>query len=389
MELPQAEVARILTALEFECESLGEAELRVTAPLHRLDIGTGITGAADLIEEVARVHGYDRIPTTEMADRLPPQRDILSVNLEERARDLLVSAGLQEVMTYRLTARQREAGLHPGGSPTASDRYVTVANPISADRVVMRQSLLPGLLEVLALNARLRQRLWFFEIGPVFLPKNAAALPDEPRRLAMVLAGSAAPPSWRDVAPRRTDFFDLKGVVEALLEGLHLPPCAFQAADHPSFAPGQTARLTVGDHPAGMLGQLHPRVQQDFDVPAGSIWVAELDLEYLLARIPVTYRVAQVPRFPPVLHDIAVVVDEEVSSAQLIQGIHSAGGPLLAEVRVFDVYRGEPVPRGRKSLAFSLAFQATDRTLTDAEAEAAKSRILEALARRLGARLRA
>ncbi|MEK7220262.1 MAG: phenylalanine--tRNA ligase subunit beta, partial [candidate division NC10 bacterium] len=177
MDLSRAEIERILTALEFRCEPRGETGLRVTAPDHRLDIGTGVTGAADLIEEVVRIHGYDRIPVTEMADRLPPQRDIVPVNLEEQTRDLLVVAGLQEVITYRLTTPQREAQLTPGNDSPAERAYVRVANPISADRVVMRQCLLPGLLEVMAHNARLRDRLWFFEIGPIYLPGGATELP--------------------------------------------------------------------------------------------------------------------------------------------------------------------------------------------------------------------
>lgn len=389
MDLPRAEIERILTALEFRCEPLSEAALRVTAPDHRLDIGTGVTGAADLIEEVARIYGYDRIPVTEMADELPPQRDRAAVDLEERVRDLLAIAGLQEVITYRLTTPEREAALVPGDGSAPGRPYVRVANPISADRVVMRQTLLPGLLEVMAQNARLRERLWFFEIGPAFLPGGAAELPAEPRRLAIGVAGRVAPASWRDTNPCAADFFDLKGVVEALLAGLHLGALSFEPATHPTFAPGRTARALVGGREVGILGEVHPQVRAAFDLPAGPVCLAELDLDALLAEVPVTYRVAGVPRFPPALQDIALVVDETVPAADLTAVVRSAGGPLLADVRLFDVYRGPQLPSGQKSLAFSLVFQATDRTLTDAEVEAEKRRIVEAVARRLGARLRA
>lgn len=389
MDLSRAEIERILTALEFRCEPQGETGLRVTAPDHRLDIGTGVTGAADLIEEVARIHGYDRIPVTEMADRLPPQRDIVPVNLEERTRDLLAVAGLQEIITYRLTTAEREAQLTPGDDLPVERAYVRVANPISADRVVMRQSLLPGLLEVMAHNARLRDRLWFFEIGPVYLPGGTLELPAEPRRLAIGMSGRQAPASWRDPDPSRTDFFDLKGMVEALLRGLHLEAVRFEAATHPTFTPGRTARLLVEAHEVGILGEIHPRVWAAFDLPAGPVCLAELDLEELLARVPLTHRVVPVPRFPPALQDIALVVDDGVTAADLTAVIRSAGGPLLADVRLFDVYRGQQLPSGKKSLAFSLVFQAADRTLTDAEVEAEKRRIVEAAARRLGAELRA
>ena len=388
MDLHRAEIERILMALEFRCEPEGETALRVTAPDHRLDIGTGVQGAADLIEEVARIYGYDRIPVTEMADELPPQRDRVSVDLEERVRDLLAVAGLQEVITYRLTTPEREAALVPGNASVAERPYIRLANPISADRVVMRQTLLPGLLEVMAQNARLRERLWFFEVGPVYLPNGAGELPAEPRRLAIGVAGRVVPASWRDTDPCGADFFDLKGVVEVLLSGLHLGAVAFEPATHPTFAPGRTTRVLVEGHEVGFLGEVHPQVRSAFDLPPGPVCLAEFDLDALLACVRLTYRVAAVPRFPPALQDIALVVNEEVSAADLTAVVRSAGGPLLADVRLFDVYRGPQLPSGQKSLAFSLVFQAADRTLTDAEVEAEKHRIVEAVARRLGARLR-
>jgi phenylalanyl-tRNA synthetase beta chain len=388
LDLPRAEIERILTALEFRCEPEGETALRVTAPDHRLDIGTGVQGAADLIEEVARIYGYDRIPVTEMADELPPQRDRVSVDLEERVRDLLAVAGLQEVITYRLTTPEREAALVPGNASVAERPYIRLANPISADRVVMRQTLLPGLLEVMAQNARLRERLWFFEVGPVYLPNGAGELPAEPRRLAIGVAGRVVPASWRDTDPCGADFFDLKGVVEVLLSGLHLGAVAFEPATHPTFAPGRTTRVLVEGHEVGFLGEVHPQVRSAFDLPPGPVCLAEFDLDALLACVRLTYRVAAVPRFPPALQDIALVVNEEISAADLTAVVRSAGGPLLADVRLFDVYRGPQLPSGQKSLAFSLVFQAADRTLTDAEVEAEKHRIVEAVARRLGARLR-
>ncbi len=388
VDLPRAEVERILTGLDFRCEPVGDAALRVTAPEHRLDIGTGIVGAADLLEEVARIHGYDRLPETEMADRLPPQRDTLAVQQEERVRDLLAVAGLQEIITYRLTTPLREAALRPGEAPPDPQAYVTVANPISAERVVMRRTLLHGLLEVMALNQRLRDRLAFFEIGPVYLPQPGEPLPAEPRRLAVGLAGQVAPASWREPQPPHVDFFDLKGVLETLLNGLHLSEVTFEATEHPTFLPGRAARLRVNGKPMGTLGEVHPKVLAAFDVSAGSVCLAELDLEALLARVPQGYAVTTVPRFPPVLEDIALVVDEEVPAFQLMEVIRTAGGALLGGVRLFDVYRGRQIPPGKKSLAFSLAFQAQDRTLTDAEVEREKRRILEAARERLGARLR-
>jgi len=311
------------------------------------------------------------------------------VDLEERVRDLLVVAGLQEVITYRLTTPEREAALTPGRSDSGDPPCIRVANPISADRVVMRQSLLPGLLEVLAQNARLRDRLWFFEVGPVYLPGRAGSLPEEPRRVAMAMAGRPVPPSWREPEPGHTDFFYLKGVVESFLRGLHLQAVGFEPTSHPTFAAGRAVRVTAAGRGIGILGEAQSLVQTAFDLPTRPICLAELDLETLAAHVPLTHRVAAVPRFPPALQDIALVVDEAVSAAEVTEVIRSAGGALLADVRLFDVYRGQPVPPGKKSLAFALVFQATDRTLTDAEVDVEKRRLVEAAARGVGARLRA
>jgi phenylalanyl-tRNA synthetase beta chain len=379
-----AALAGLLEALEFRCEPLGEDGLRVTAPDHRLDIGEGVVGVADVLEEVARLTGYDRIPGTEMADTLPPQRNNVGVELEERTRDLLVTAGLQEILTYRLTTPQREAALRPGAGEVAE--YVRLANPISAERAVLRRTLLHGILEVMALNARVRDRLWLFEIGPVFLP--GPGLPDEPRRLAIGVRGAVTPASWVTPDPPPADFYALKGVLEALVGGLHIPGAAFEPTVHPTFAPGRAAQLLLDGKAVGVLGEIHPDVAAAFDLPATPpVCVAEMDLEALLTRVVPGYRVAPVPRFPPALQDLALVVDDAVPTADLLAAIRTAGGPLLHDVRLFDLYRGPQVPPGKKSLAVSLAFMAPDRTLTDAEVEAAKRGILQAMAR-LGAGLR-
>ncbi|HWT77377.1 MAG TPA: phenylalanine--tRNA ligase subunit beta, partial [Candidatus Methylomirabilis sp.] len=221
------------------------------------------------------------------------------------------------------------------------------------------------------------------------LPAREGELPAEPRRLAMGVAGRITPPSWRNAEPDRADFFDLKGAVEALFSGLHLAKVTFEPVTHPTFSPGRTARALFDGQEVGRLGEIHPLVHAAFDLPAGAVCLAEFNLDGLLACVPSIYRVAAVPRFPPALQDIALVVDEGVSAADLIAVIRSAGGPWLADVCVFDMFRGPQLPSGQKSLAFSLVFQAADRTLTDAEVETEKQRIIQAAAQHLGATLRA
>ena len=377
------ELSGILTRLEFDCQVEGDG-LRVTAPDHRLDV----TCTADLLEEVARIYGYDRLPATLMADRLPPQRSNRDLALEERTRDLLVEAGLQEVITYRLTTPERESLLLPPDVPREELPYVRIANPISAERTVMRRSLLASVLDVAAANLRFRDRLALFEIGKVFLPVEGEPLPEEPRRLVILLTGPREPLHWAGSDQEPMDFFDLKGIVETLVEGLHLPDVAYGPTEHPSFHPGRVARLTVDGEPVGVFGELHPLVAENFDLPPQPVLAADLDLEALLAKVPETYRVAPLSRYPTVRRDIAVIVDEGVPAAEVQRVIEQAGGKLLRRVQLFDVYRGEQIGEGKKSLAYALTFQADDRTLTDDDANRLRDKIVRRLEATLGATLR-
>ncbi len=407
LRLPAEEITRILEVLEFKVEA-GSRKLeagkesglqppassfRITAPDHRLDIGEGVVGRADLIEEIARVYGYERIPETRMSDELPPQRGNPALELEERARDLLVEAGLQEIITYSLTHPDRERRLLPRTAAPDDRPYVTLVNPIVTDRVAMRHSLLGSVLEILAANSRLRDRLALFEIGAVYLlGEHETGLPDEHRRVVVALTGPRHPLAWQGADRGLMDFFDLKGVVEALVGGLHLagvtyaPPEA--EAQHPSFMPGRTARLLLEGQHAGWLGELHPIVRAQYDLPAQPVLAADLDLELLLARVNTRHPVTPVPAFPPVKEDLAVIVDEAVPAARVQSVIEGAGGKLLAGLTLFDVYRGAQVGAGKKSLAYGLTYQAPDRTLTDAEVAKARTRIVRRLAEELGATLR-
>ncbi|NJL93598.1 MAG: phenylalanine--tRNA ligase subunit beta [Anaerolineae bacterium] len=243
-DIQQAEIVSILRRLGFAVVE-DSGNLLVTVPAHRLDIGTGVIGQADLVEDIARVYGYNRIPDTQIRDMLPPQHSNPALEREEAARDLLVGAGLREVISYRLTTPEREARLVPSGQSDSwgLGHYITLANPIASDKTVMRQTLLAGLLEIAELNARFQTRQNLFEIGTVYLPAQNGPLPEEPRRLAILMMGQRQQPAWqRDLRQSQNmDFFDLKGVVEALLVGLQLPTEAVQiaATEHSSFHPGR------------------------------------------------------------------------------------------------------------------------------------------------------
>lgn len=387
IDLSADEMADILRRLEFGVQVKGD---RVSAktPDHRLDIGEGLTGVADLMEEIARIYGYENIPETRLADELPPQRGNRTLELEEKLRDQLVDLGLQEIATYRLTTPERERRRLAPGTPADDKPYVRLANPIAADRVVLRHSLLSSALEVMERNARLSERLAFFEIGPVYLGSEGSELPEELSRLVIMLSGPRAPATWQPADQAPMDFYDLKGLVEAMLEGLQIEQAHYEAHEHPSFHPGKCARLVAGERQLGVLGELHPLVREQYELPDYTPLAAEIDLEALFALAPERYATQAIPAFPPVLEDLAVIVDEALPAERVVSVITQAGGKMLVGVRLFDVYRSEQLGPGKKSLAYSLAYQASDHTLTDQEALQIRQRIIRRLEQELGAKLR-
>jgi phenylalanyl-tRNA synthetase beta chain len=384
VDFPKNEAVRILRALEFEVQDHGDV-LQVTVPTHRLDIQVG---SADLIEELARVYGYDRLPATLLAERLPRQQTNVAITFEERLRDSLGSCGLQEVITYALTMPARELPL------TGPREYVCLKNPISSERAVMRQSVLAGVLEVAAANLRHESNVRLFEIGFVYVPKPGEKLPEEPRRLALLMTGSRRQEFWSDGAgvgasgKQLLDFFDLKGVVEELANDLHLADLRFQPSRAPHLLPGRSASLFAKDQPIGDCGQLHFKAAEAYGLGVLPILVGEFDVEALQALLPPRYQYTAVPRFPAALRDVAVVVAETVSAERVAGEIRAAGGELVRGIRLFDLYRGDSIPAGTKSLAYALTYQAGDRTLTDKEVDKAHKKIEDRLKHVLKAQIR-
>jgi phenylalanyl-tRNA synthetase beta chain len=419
VEIPAKDIARYLEGLEFKVEaedvkrktktaSLATRRsplLRVTVPDHRLDVD----GMDDLIEEIARMYGYENIPISRMNDELPPQRANGDLDQEEWVRDILIDAGLQEVITYVFTTSEREAMLTLPGSarPAILERpYVRLENPISADLTVLRQTLMHNMLRLVAANLRYRTRAAAFELGPVFyarrsddvlLPRETAAelpedkdltLPLERRRLCIALTGPRQEVSWHAVGTTPMGFFDLKGVVESLLGGLHLGNAAFAPSDHPLYHPGRAAALKIDVQEVGVFGELHPLLREKFDLPAQPVLIGEFDFDALLARVRPSFGVTSPSRYPAVAQDLALVVDENIPADRVQALVVQTGGALLQRVVLFDVYHGDQIPRGKKSLAYSLTFQATDRTLSDADATKAREKISARLRRELGAQVR-
>ena len=383
MDVARVEVIRILRALDYEVEEAAPETLSVTVPPHRIDVQAG---AVDLIEDIVRIYGYDRLPATLLADQLPRQHTNLSLVLEEKTRDILVSAGLQEVITYALTEPSREEPLG-----LSAGEYVRLQNPISTERVVMRQSVLAGVLEVATVNLKHTSEVALFEIGPVFLAKPGEELPDEPRRLALVLTGRRTVEHWDappGVKPAVFDFFDLKGVIEALGEDLHVPKVSYRPSSTRYLHPGKSAEWLIDGRGVGSFGELHPSVADKYGLQEQRVLAAELDFEAILAAVPARYAYVPVPRFPAALRDIAVIVDEATSAERIVQEIRAAGGALVHDLRLFDVYRGESIAAGKKSLAYALTYQADDRTLTDKEVDKLHKKIEDRLKHVLKAQIR-
>ena len=386
IELSPGEVARMLSSLGFLCE-IAEGEpsvVRTTVPSFRLDVSI----PADLVEEVARLYGYDRLPTTLMDEEMPPPGRDRDLALEERVRDILTGCGLAETITYSMTSLESVAKLRPHSPAPDPGSHVRIANPLSREYEYMRQTLMNAAFDTVGRNLRFIDRVAIYEIAHVYLPREGRLLPEEPRRLCVALSGPRGARSW--VTGQRTafGFYDLKGIVEALGAHLGVDELRFEPAVHPTFHPGRVASLWVGGEEIGVLGEVHPLVRAGFDLPDQCVCLLELDLEKLLAAARPRQRFTPISRMPALNLDLALVVDEEVPSDTVQDAIREVGGALLVEVVLFDVYRGEQLAPGKKSLAYSLTFQAPDKTLTSEQATRQRDRIVEHLATQYGARIR-
>jgi phenylalanyl-tRNA synthetase beta chain len=388
IELSANEIADILTRLQFAVEMDGTRVL-ASVPDHRLDINEDpITGKADLMEEIARIYGYDNIPETRLAAMLPAQHNNAMLDFEETVRDLLVRQGLQETITYRLTSPEREAKRLPPGVEPDPQPYIEVINPIAVDRCVMRKSLMSSMFEIVESNARISDRIAIFEQGYVYLASEEGELPDERLRLGIAITGPRNTQAWQGADTSLMDFYDLKGVVEALMDGLHLKGVNYIQHKHPIFHPGKCASVEVDGKQVGVMGELNPIVHAGYDFSDAPVLAALFYMDTLFEVTPALHEVSSVSSYPPVLEDIALVVDADLPAATVEAMIAQTGGKALTKVRLFDVYQGEQIEKGKKSLAYSLTYQAEDRTLTDKEVAKLRKKIVGRLERELGAQLR-
>jgi phenylalanyl-tRNA synthetase beta chain len=376
VEIPAEEMEKIFSALEFAVEK-GEDEWLVTVPSHRRDIEL----EADLVEEVARIWGYDKVPTTVPYGVTMVGGQSPSLKLADQLREKLVGCGLHEALTYSFIPPESNARLNAENAVG----MMRIANPISEELSCMRTSILPGLLMAVSTNSvRQQSRVALFEIGPVYLPKEDDGLdqPEEPRRLGIALYGQRHERSWA-VPNEQFDFYDLKGMLEVLLEG---DGFTWTSGHSPSFHPFRQGEVLLHGKPVAVYGEVHPEVARNFRI-SGRVYAAEVDLELLAEHDPGLARYQEISRFPRIDRDLAVLIAREQPVAELLQAISEEGGEFLQEAAVFDVYQGKQVPEDKKSVAFSLKFQA-NRTLKEDEVNAIIERIVASLRTRFGAEIR-
>ena len=367
-----------LTALGFAVSSDGSGSIEVTPPYWRTDV----TIPEDVVEEVARITGYDRIPATPLTGSLASRRPQPWRDLRERLRDLLVEAGMQETISYTLVSGN---ALERLGFEAHS--ALRVANPMSQEQEHLRTSLRASLLSSLAANLRRSPEagLRLFEIGRVYVPRDGD-LPHEIEKAAGVLAGPRSTLSWGSSGEETLDFFDAKGVVEAALAQLSAR-AVFQPATDPALHPGRTAAVLVNGEKVGVVGEVHPAVLERFDAPAERAALFELDIEALLAALlEGTRRFESISRFPDTLRDLALVVDVSVSAEEVKRRIE--GHPLVRQAILFDVYEGDRIEAGKRSLAYRVVLRAPTRTLNSEEVNQALAKTLRILQNDLGATLR-
>ena len=378
VSLPIDRVEQALVSLGFLCKVLDGQGLQVTVPYWRSDVSI----EDDLVEEVARIVGYDEIPTVMLSTPVPEYQAQPLRELRDRVKDLLAACGMQEVISYPVTSLadlDRLKALDSGVTP------LKLANPMSAQLEYLRTSLRASLLSTLMANRQHEAGpISIFECGRIYLPRDGD-LPQEREIAAGVLCGPRWEPHWLS-GDGDLGFYEASGVVQKLLESLGIA-ATYGPAEDPTLHPGKSARISSGNTSLGIIGEVHPSVLEGFGIEGGPVAIFELDIQVLQEVVPKgrgTY--SPVSRFPSAIRDLAIVVDQDVPAARLQEII--SDHRLVDRALLFDVYAGENIPAGKRSLAYHIYFQSTDRTLTAEEVSRALQAVLKSLEREVGAELR-
>jgi phenylalanyl-tRNA synthetase beta chain len=379
VRIEAAVAERLLASLGLKTRLLGDA-VEVVRSSRRPDL----TREADVIEELARLHGYQNIPSTLPLLRASGGKKDDRLASERRVRSFLAGEGFAETINLPFITEQLNrlfAGLWDGRPAP-----VAVLNPLTKESAEMRLSLIPGLLENLRLNiAQRAASVHTYHLGKAFRLR-AGAEPEERHCLGGVLYGPRPRYGLRQAQESAPGFLECKGLIEGLLDLLHIPGVGWRRESVSGLHPGKTAAVSCGETRLGYLGELHPEVCEALALPP--CFVFELDFDSLLEYAPRQVTARALPRFPSVERDLAVVVDDAFPAQQIVSWISNLGEALIEHVAVFDQYLGSPIPEGKKSLAYKISYRADDRTLTDAEVQALHQSIVQRISEVFGAQLR-
>lgn len=382
MQIPNTEMTKILRSLEFKVT--GEDLLEVKVPSHRMDVNL----PADLTEEIVRIYGYDHLVPTSMKDELPPQRQNKFLTVCEKVRNILTGIGLDEIISYSLINPEEEAILYPEEELDIS-KYISLKNPQSQERSHLRRSLLCNALKTARSNLKQTDRVCVFEIGKVFYPKKGELLPDEKTNLCLLMTGFRNTPSWLTGRQGEfMDFFDIKGVIETLFQSLNLPAVIWKRSQAFPYHPGHCAEIIMQGKSMGHIGEIHPKICNNLELPKQPFCAAEIAFDRVFKHINDKHSLVQLSHFSPIFEDLSFVVNESITADMVQSLILRTGRPLLQKIELFDVYRGEKIGKGKKSLAFALTYQSLDRTLTDLDVEPIREKIIQRLKIELNALLR-
>ena len=381
--LAAAEMVQILSDLGFDVKADSTENYHVTVPTFRSDI----TREIDLIEEIARVYGYDNIPTTLPKGDIPIPVPSPSTEVRKRTKQFLLAAGMMEAINYSFCDPNCFDKIRFTADDPRRDA-LKLRNPLSPEMSVLRTTLIPGILENAQHNRNHQiDTIALFEIGSVFIQNNGSGIATlEPERVAGILAGQIGEGVYSNPY-REPDFYDIKGLAEGILEVCGIVDYTLQKTDAQTFHPGRNAAVLLDNKQLGIFGEAHPEVLDNYDLPYKA-YLFDFDMEVLVDAAIFAKRFEPIPIYPTVERDLAIVVDKKVLADMPTELIYATGGELVKSVRLFDVYEGEQVPEGKKSLAYAITYHSATETLTDKAVNTLHDKVVKHLNQKLGAELR-
>jgi phenylalanyl-tRNA synthetase beta chain len=369
-DITEEMIVKYLTSLEFKVEV--KEDLEITVPTFRDDVNVDV----DLIEEIARLYGYDKIPTDLMDTTFTQGGKNYRQKIRDMVKTNMAAQGLYEVLTYSFVS----PGVYNKINLKAENplrNAIKLTNPLGEDQGIMRTTMIPNMLEVISRNYNRKiADGQFFELAKVYLSEvlPLVELAEEKETLTIGMYGNV-------------DFFDIKGVVENLLEELNIDKYRILSSNNDSMHPGRTAELLINNKRVGCLGEVHPDVLDNYDIPV-VVYIAELNFEEILQQSDMNIKYRSLPKYPSVARDIAIVVTEEITAGQVEEIIRNKGGKLIEEVKLFDIYRGSQIEEGYKSMAYSIVYRSDEKTLSEEDIAKVHNKIVNSLINQVGAALR-